>query len=382
MQKLPFRKTHTKNAYLAFHQVPENFSGKRLDQFLSFRYPELSRSKLQKALKHGRIQIDRKGEALSKFFNSKSWNKLQSLSGQCDRYAQEALLEKYALALQSSPKASTRIWPKDEVMVATLPKESDSYQVFDLKKQCIAFEDDHYLVIEKLPYQTVHATNGFLFDNLSLSLKEAFGQEFYPCHRIDRETSGLLVFAKHPRAAQAMVDLMSLEEESRKTSRGIKKVYLALVHGKPKKDSFVLEGSIGPDLQSCLKVKQAFKENEAPSHHFLYCKTSYKTRRIWLNECGYLSLLECSLFTGRQHQIRAQLASIDHPILGDKLYGKSDDFFIRAQREQLNEKEKARLFLDRHALHAWRLSFSHPIKREIVEIEANLPSDMKSLIPE
>jgi RluA family pseudouridine synthase len=378
MQKLPFRKTHTKNAYLAFHQVPEHFSGKRLDQFLSHRYPELSRSRLQKALKDGRIRIDRKGESLSSFLQSNSFKKSQA-----SEYEKEALLENYVFSLKSSLKASTRIWPKDEVMVATLPKISDTYRELNTKNQSIAFEDKYYLVIQKLPFQTVHATNGFLFDNLSLSLKEAFGREFYPCHRIDRETSGLLVFAKTPQAAQAMVDIMSGEGcpcAGSNAERGIKKTYLALVKGKVTEKSFELEGSIGPDKNSRLKVRQLFRKNQSPLDEELYCKTQYRLHeKTWMPKSSSLSLLECELFTGRQHQIRAQLSYAGHPILGDKLYGKPDDFFIRAQRGQLEPEEKADLILDRHALHAWKLFLKHPITDEALELEAPLPLDMTRL---
>jgi len=172
-------------------------------------------------------------------------------------------------------------------------------------------------------------------------------------HRLDKDTSGLLVIARTPKAYE---DLTTAFAERR-----VDKRYLALVYGTPKEPAGRIEASIGrhPTRRKEMAVRSAGRP----------ALTLYKT----LGTNNGISALELNLATGRTHQIRVHLKSVGLPLIGDPLYGE-------ARWKGLSKPVQGALRrFCRPALHAWRLEFEHPISGEILEIETPLPEDMRLL---
>ncbi|MDF1800945.1 MAG: RluA family pseudouridine synthase [Planctomycetota bacterium] len=186
------------------------------------------------------------------------------------------------------------------------------------------------------------------------------------CHRLDRETSGLVLCARDPRSHAALV--LDFEE------RRIDKRYLAVVHGVPDEPRGDVHLELGPSLVSEVRLKVAVQADGWPSH------TSYE-----LLDSGRLpdgrpcSLVACVPHTGRQHQIRVHLAAIGHPLVGDKLYD-DEGIFLRAANDELTGADHQSLVLPRHALHNELLGFTHPTTGAKVEVRAELPADMAALL--
>jgi tRNA pseudouridine65 synthase len=202
----------------------------------------------------------------------------------------------------------------------------------------VLYCDDTVVVVDKPSGLSVHRGDdqGSTFA-LNLT-RDAIGQWVYPVHRLDRATSGVLVFAlasEHARALQESLD-----------ERSFHKTYLALVRGTPPEqgviDSPMAKREGGPDVESITEYSSLFVSD----------------RR--------LSLVEARPRTGRRHQIRRHLRRIDHPIAGDVNYGNGPD----------NRRYRAELGLYRLALHAKRLSFLHPASGERVTFESPVPEDL------
>lgn len=216
----------------------------------------------------------------------------------------------------------------------------------------IIYEDDHLIVINKPAGLVVHPAPGNwsgTFVNALLYHCQTLpntGQAFRPgiVHRLDKDTTGLLVAAKSLDAHHQMVVQFA--------SRQVHKEYLALCHGKPK------DGTIDAPIG-----RHPFRRKEM-SIHEKGRKAVTHVRILQTN--GYLSLLSLILETGRTHQIRVHLKHVGTPVLGDSAYGNAT----------VNERYKAA----RQMLHAYRLSFNHPITGEPLSFEAPIPEDMNRLI--
>ena len=199
----------------------------------------------------------------------------------------------------------------------------------------VVYEDEDLLVVNK--------PSGLVVDR---EILETEGR--LVVHRLDKDTSGLLVFAKVP---EALNNLQCQFEERR-----VKKGYLALVHGEVSPPSGVIDKPIGRSPKGTGKF--AIVEGGRAS------VTNYSVRE----RLGDYTLLELEPRTGRTHQIRVHLKSIGHPVVGDKLY---------ASRRQQKEDEK---FCPRQFLHAYRLSFSHPRTGEWLVFEVDLPKDLRDVL--
>jgi 23S rRNA pseudouridine1911/1915/1917 synthase len=233
-------------------------------------------------------------------------------------------------------------------------------------KWVVLYEDDHLLAIDKPAGLPVHPTARYHRYTVTTALRESRPGEFLTlCHRIDRETSGVLLIAK-TREAERIVK-RALED------RGIvQKSYLAITWGTVNPPEGCMAFPIKPDEANPLRVKMRVCHPD--DRDAMQSATRY---RVLETTCGgEYALVECDLDTGRQHQIRLHLSTMGTPIVGDKLYGPDDELFSRGADGELTEDDFEQLELPRHALHAHILRLPHPITREPLEIIAPLPPDL------
>jgi 23S rRNA pseudouridine1911/1915/1917 synthase len=219
--------------------------------------------------------------------------------------------------------------------------------------------DEHFIAIDKPAGLPMHTTAKFWKNTLVALLRERYPEErLQICHRIDRETSGVLLIARTAEAASFLKRAFA--------SRTVKKTYLALVHGVPEPPAGVIDAPMRL-LDTRTHIKMGVAQDGLPA------VTRYRVERSFAHH----ALVEAAPETGRQHQIRVHLAYLGHPIVGDKLYGASEQAFMDYCDTGLTP-ELLDLFdgLPRHALHAARLTFPHPKTREPVTVESPLPADL------
>ena len=185
-------------------------------------------------------------------------------------------------------------------------------------------------------------------------------------NRLDRETSGVVMVAKESRAAKRYAKALQ-RLQSRKR-------YLVMVEGQFP-DSLSADGWLSADAQSRVRKKRRF--TPAPPPDDARAETARTDFCCLLRGQG-LSLLSAELFTGRTQQIRATLASVGYPVVGDKLYGVDDEIYLRFIADELHEDDRQRLRLPRQALHAWTISLDGPAGPQ--EFRAPMPEDMRQLV--
>ena len=234
----------------------------------------------------------------------------------------------------------------------------------------IAYEDDQLLVVNKEPGMVVHPGHGnysgtlvnalaYHFDNLPLNSSERPGL----VHRIDKDTSGLLVVAK---TEQAMAYLTNQFAE--KTSE---REYIALVWGDVKEDEGTIEGHIGRHVKDRMQMA-VFADGSDGKH----AVTHYKV----LERFGYVTLVSCKLETGRTHQIRVHMKYIGHTLFNDARYGGDKILKGTTFTKYKQFIENCFSVLPRQALHAKTLGFEHPITKEFIRFDTELPQDMAECI--
>jgi 23S rRNA pseudouridine1911/1915/1917 synthase len=225
----------------------------------------------------------------------------------------------------------------------------------------ILHEDDAILVINK-PAGLLVLPDRYDFDLLNLYdlLKETFG-EIFVVHRIDRETSGVVLFAK---TAEAHALLNTAFEQ-----RQVEKRYRAIVAGSPNTD----EGSIDLPI---IENEYGVRKMKVDKRKGKEARTEYTVIERF---SGY-ALIEARPYTGRTHQIRIHLKEVGLPILADSLYGNGNSFCLSTIKRSYRGKEKEQPLLKRTALHAFNLAFDHPSTRARILIEAPLPKDMEAVI--
>ena len=230
----------------------------------------------------------------------------------------------------------------------------------------IVFEDEHLLVVDKPAGMVVHPAAGNPDGTLVNALLHhcrgqlsGVGGVARPgiVHRIDKDTSGLLVVAKSDAAHEGLARQFA--------AHSLERAYLAVCNGHPKPPSGTISGRIG--RSDANRKKMALLANE--SLRGKHAVTHYKV----LRELEGCSLVECRLETGRTHQVRVHLSSIGHALVGDPLYGRPNS--------QVREVLK-RLNFHRQALHAATLGFIHPVTGDQLRFTSDLPPDMEELIDE
>lgn len=227
----------------------------------------------------------------------------------------------------------------------------------------ILYEDDHLVVVNKSAGMLTVADR-FQQESVHLQslLRKKYG-EIFTVHRLDKDTSGLVVFAKNAECHRILS--MAFEE------RDVHKIYYAIVDGQ-----LAEEGSIDEPLalsESRPGTMKVYKKGK-PS------LTTFKT----LERYEWFSVAEVTLHTGRMHQIRVHMAHIGHPLFIDPIYGRRDAFYLS---EWKGRKYKSGKFSDeerpliaRLTLHAWKLDFNHPFTGEKMHMEAPIPKDLRALI--
>ena len=226
----------------------------------------------------------------------------------------------------------------------------------------VLFEDDRILVFDKPPGLLVHPSGKtFVYALIGLARAARPGIRLDLVHRLDRETSGVILLTKDLPANRALKAALKVG--------GVGKEYLALVHGKPDWETQDLHAPIGSSEVSEVRLRQAVRSDGLPAHTTFHVRARMEAH----------TLLSCRLHTGRTHQIRVHLEHLGHPILGDKLYGQPDTTFI----EQLDHGSTAAVRVatgfPRQALHAWRTEFTHPDGHRVV-VEAPLPADLQAIV--
>lgn len=297
----------------------------RVDKFLMNFIENATRNKIQQAAKAGHIWVN--GERVKQNYRVKAEDEVK--------------------VLFEYPPYELLITPED------IPLD-------------IVYEDDVLLVVNKPAGMVVHPGHGNYsgtllnalvhhFDNLPKNSSDRPGL----VHRIDKDTSGLLVIAK---TEAAMAHLA--EQFFKKTS---KREYFALVWGDLKEDAGSIEGFIGRNPKNRLQMQVFDEESQGK-----YAKTNYEV----LERFGYVTLVKCILETGRTHQIRVHMKHIGHTLFNDSRYG--GDQILKGTRFSKYKQfvENAFKLLPRQALHAKTLGFSHPLTSEQMDFDSELPDDM------
>lgn len=299
-------------------------AGERLDQFLTAKIADTSRARVQHLISEGKVRVD-----------------------------------------EAAAKASLRLRGTERIVIlgpVQLPPLRAKPEQIPLD---IVFEDEDLAVVNKPAGMMVHAGAGSSEDQrnrgtLVNALLHRFGKlsdvggELRPgiVHRLDKATSGLIVVAKNDEAHRRL--------GAQFAKREVKKTYIALIHGWPKRDQGTIRSSISRD-----RVRRTRMTTRAPGGREAI--THYKTKQRINSQLGKFTLLELQIDTGRTHQIRVHLSSLGHPVVGDNLYG--------APRE-LHGKNETRTTLRRNFLHAADLELQHPRSGETMSFSRPLPEEL------
>lgn len=303
-------------------------SGIRLDKFLSSHLENLSRTQVQELISSGQVESEGK------------------------------------VILNSATKTKPTTYEVNTNYIKLKPTHLEAYD-FPLN---IVFEDEYLMVINKPNGLTVHPGAGNHDKTLANALisysKEklsSIGGEFRPgiVHRLDKDTSGLIIIAKDDQTHQMLSESLS--------ERDIKRHYLALVFGSPVLKAGTIKTFIAKHHHDHTKMVVTKATGKEAITHYVVLE-SYMG--------GKFSLIECKLDTGRTHQIRVHMHYKGFPVIGDPAYNEAQTKYLI----RLDDKTKALVNdFKRQALHAYKLEFIHPITEELMEFEIDLPEDMKKL---
>jgi 23S rRNA pseudouridine1911/1915/1917 synthase len=293
-------------------EVPENLAGIRLDAFLARQFPYRSRTQWVRLLRMGRVSLNGSGARPGQTLRG----------GDQIRYLPD---------------------PRPE------PRVSRSYRIL--------FEDASLLAVRKPAHLPVHPSGRYYRNTLLMMLLEERKEHLDTAtlrivHRLDRETSGVILFGKGREAAAALAAQFEY--------RHVRKTYLAIVHGNPARDHFLIDAPIGRDLTSVVRKAMTVTPEGQPA------RTSVKVLRRGADH----ALVLARPHTGRLHQIRVHLRHAGHPVLGDKVYGLDPGLFLRFVGSRLTTDDRRRLLWRRQALHAWKLRFAHPRDGRVLEVRA------------
>jgi 23S rRNA pseudouridine1911/1915/1917 synthase len=325
-------------------EAPAEVKGQRLDLFLAAQLEGVSRSRVQLLLDQGDVLVDGKRE-----------------------------------------KASLKLRGGERIDITGEPRPAPLKAMAEEIPLDVVYEDEELAVINKPAGMMVHAgsgqneearNRGTLVNALLYRFKalSATGGDLRPgiVHRLDKETSGLIVVAKNDRTHAALAELFS--------SRQIKKTYIALVQGAVERARGTINTNVGRDPQrrTRMTTKPLGDARAAVSH--------YEVVRRLANRFGKFTLVRVRIETGRTHQIRVHMASIGHPVVGDTLYGGSGHLTDQVASQAATSKaarrkaEPEKLKLGRNFLHAAQLEFPHPRTGKLLQLEAPLPVELEEFL--
>src|SRR5882724_3972303 len=311
-------------------------AGQRLDQYLVSKVPDVSRARVQ--------QLIAKGEVL--------------VGG-------------------SAARASLRLKGGEEITVTGPPHAPPLRALAEKIPLDIIYEDDDLAIVNKPAGMMVHAGAGATEDarnrgTLVNALLHHFGTlsgiggQLRPgiVHRLDRATSGLMVVAKHDESHRKLARQFS--------SREVHKTYLALVQGWPKQERGTIRTSISRDAQRRIRMTTRRPGGREAVTHYLIKR---KLNTVY----GKFALLELKIETGRTHQIRVHLSSINHPVVGDTLYGAAGE--LKSESGKVRAAGQARtLTLDRNFLHSAELELKHPKSGDTLRLSSVLPAELETFL--
>ncbi|MEP4532268.1 MAG: RluA family pseudouridine synthase [Cyclobacteriaceae bacterium] len=303
----------------------------RVDKFLMDRLPNVTRSKIQAGIKDGFVKVN-----------------------------------------GGLVKANYKVHPGDEVSIFLPEPPRDEEVVPEDIPLNIVFEDEHLLVVNKPAGMVVHPAyqnwTGTLVNALAFHFKnlpEMQGNEGRPglVHRIDKDTSGLLVIAK---TEQAMTGLAKQFFD-----HSIERTYYALVWGVPEEESGTIHVNVGRSLKD-RRITTAFPEGDFGKDAITHFKV--------LEDLRYVSLVQCNLETGRTHQIRAHMKWIGHTLFNDATYGGDQVLKGTVFTKYKQFVQNCFKVIPRQALHAKTLGFIHPITKKEMQFDSDLPEDFANAL--
>jgi 23S rRNA pseudouridine1911/1915/1917 synthase len=318
--------------------VPQEAAGQRLDQFLTARLEGVSRSRVQLLLEQGDVLLD-----------------------------------------GVRPKPSHKLRGGETILVTGEPHPPPLKAVAEEIPLHVVYEDQDLAVINKPAGMMVHAGSGASDDARSrgtlvnallhrFQLLSSTGGELRPgiVHRLDKQTSGLIIVAKNDRAHAALARLFS--------ARQILKTYLALVHGSVERQKGTITAAIGRDPVRRTRMTTRVHENarSAVSH--------YEVVRRLETRFGKFTLVRVRIETGRTHQIRVHMDSIGHPVVGDTVYGAAGQLTAVSLENRSASKTKETLRLGRNFLHAAELEFTHPQTEKLLTLKSPLPDELEDFL--
>jgi 23S rRNA pseudouridine1911/1915/1917 synthase len=325
-------------------QVPAEAAGQRIDRFLVSQLAQVSRARVQLLLEQGGVLVD-----------------------------------------GARPKASHKLRGGEYIVVTGDPHPAPLKAVAESIPLIVVYEDADLAVIDKPAGMMVHAGSGATDDarnrgTLVNALLHRFqslssaGGELRPgiVHRLDKDTSGLIVVAKNDRAHAALARMFS--------GRQIRKTYIALVHGWLEHAKGTINAAIGRDPVRRTRMSTKVRDNarSAVSH--------YQVLRRLDTRFGKFTLIQVRIETGRTHQIRVHLASIGHPVVGDRLYGAAGrltelpSVASGPSPAPQKNREPEKLVPKRNFLHAAELEFSHPLTGKPLHLVAPLPVELEAFL--
>ena len=298
-------------------QIPEGFSQTRLDLYLSKRFTYLSRALWQKEIKNGKIHLNG--------------------------------------SLVSSPGKVVR--PGDVVSYEGDFREEPPVDT----AYSIVYEDEYLIAINKPANLPVHPAGCFFYNTLLSILEKERNEKLYPIHRIDRETSGLVLFSRKADITSGFQRALAVG----------KKTYYVIVHGHTAEKKFTVSVPIGPAKKSIIRKKREAYEGapESALTHFTHIK-----------EHNNMMLLEAVIETGRQHQIRVHCLYAGLPVVGDKIYGLDENCYLEFIEKGMTQGIVSVLGFHRSALHCTSITITHPLTKEELLLTASLPNELAKLV--
>jgi len=249
---------------------------------------------------------------------------------------------------------------KDDQITILTPRELEPKVNTNFE---ILFEDEYFFAVNKPAPLPIHPAGKYYFNTLTNLLKESGFKDFYPVNRVDRETTGVVLFAKTKEMAKKLGELFLKKE--------VQKTYIAVCCGTVGEDLFKI------DLPLIKKNIGEFRNHVVVDENGKQSLTEIK--KFCSNEL--FSILEVKPLTGRSHQIRVHLSSIGFPIVGDKEYGLYPELFSKFSRNILDSSEvMEKLLVNNHLLHCKQIQFNHPQTGKEICIKAPLFEEMKEFI--